>query len=90
VPSRVSNQFREYPWCELSINQNSINNRDALQSDRIRSSEGQELNVDGWELDVELAEVANVFLAHLLNELGGQKLVFKGNFRGFKDGLEGV
>ena len=86
----VHNQLSKYPRRSLLLQKSRINDGDALQSNGESLSEGEELQINFGELNVEFFEVRDIFSEHLFHEVGLHKLVLEGVLVAFEETLEGV
>lgn len=90
VTSSIHDNFCEDIGCSLFVHECGVDNGDAFKSDRECLSEGQELQINLRELNVEFPEVLDVVSEQLLNEVRLYELMLQGVLTIAQQVFEGV
>ena len=69
MSARVHEHLSVDLWCIVLQHQRRVDQTDCLETERERTSKGEELKVDFAELDVELSEVSDVIKEDSLAEV---------------------
>ena len=77
VAPGVHDNFCEDLWSSLFLLKSAVDDGDRLQSDGECLPESEELQIDLWELDIELLEIGHVVTEELLKEVWLDKLTLK-------------